>query len=85
VHGIARNEHQVPGRNSFGFLSHAKTARAFQDQHDFVVVWLQVKDIFAVFENVHVAREVLSVKQKCALDRVCSRRWIGAETTESIF
>ena len=62
MHGIAWDEDQITGLNSPGFLADAEPALAFQYLYDLIVIGLDVDDISASFENVDVARDVLSVK-----------------------
>ena len=85
MYGIARYEDQVTCLDSRDLLADLEPALAFQDQHELVVMWLDVDDIPAGFENIDVARDVLTVAQERSLDRIRGSCWIGRETLKGIF
>jgi hypothetical protein len=83
VHRIARDKDHTD-LDSPGLLADSEPTLAFQDQHDLVVIWLDVDDIPTVFENVDVARDVLPVTQERTFDRVRRGCWVGREATKSV-
>jgi len=54
MHRIARDEHQVTSLDLPGLLADSESALAFEDQHELVVIRLDVDHIFTFFENVAV-------------------------------
>lgn len=57
VHRVSRNEHEVTCFDPPCLLADSKTTLAFQDQYDFVVIWLNVNDIHTIFKDVDVGRQ----------------------------
>jgi hypothetical protein len=55
MHGVARNEHQVSRCHTPSLIAYAKSALAFYDQDELVVIRLDVNDVLIVFENIDVA------------------------------
>ena len=55
VHRITRNEHEITGLDSPGLIAYSEPARAFQDEYEFVMIRLDVNDVFTFLENVDVA------------------------------
>jgi hypothetical protein len=84
MHCIARDENQIASLNSPGLLPDPEPAPAFQHEHEFIVIWLNVDNVHAILENVDVAREVLAVTQERSLDRVRSGRWVSRETVKCV-
>jgi len=66
---VERDEHEVTGFDS-SVSSHSESTLSFHDEHEFVVIRLDVDDVLGFFENIDVARNVLTVAQKCPLDRI---------------
>ncbi len=50
------NKHEVTGFDSPCLITDAKATLTFQDENDFVVIWLDVDDIRVVFERIDIAR-----------------------------
>ncbi len=61
MNSIARDENQIARPDPRGFLANSEPTLTFQDQHELIVIWLDVDDVAAVFENVDVTRDMLSV------------------------
>jgi hypothetical protein len=85
MYGIARDEDQVTSTDSRGLLADPEPASALQDQHELVVIRLDVYDISALFENVDVTRDVLTVTQERSFDRIRGGGWVGRETMKGVF
>ena len=84
MHRIPRNEDQVPGLYSPGFLSNSEPALTFQNQHHFVMIRLDMDHIATALKNVHVAGDVLSIKEKRSFDWIRSRCSIGREAMKGV-
>ena len=84
MHRIPRNEDQVPGLYSPGFLSNSEPALTFENQHHFVMIRLDMDHIATAFKNVHVAGDVLSIKEKRSFDWIRSRCSIGREAMKGV-
>jgi len=81
---VARNEHEVTGFDSPGLVANPESALAFKDEYEFVVIRLDVDDVCRFFENIDVARNVLTVTQEGPLDRVGGGCLVRSETMNRI-
>jgi len=56
VNCISRDKHEITGFDSPCLITDSKATLTFQNQNDFVVIWLDVNDVRTVFESVDVTR-----------------------------
>jgi hypothetical protein len=84
MHGVARNEHQVSRFDSPSFIAYPKSALTFYDQDELIVIRLLVNHILIHFEDIDVARQMLSVAQKSSLDGITSSGRVGSKPIKRI-
>ena len=84
MHGVARNEDQVSRFHSPGFIAYPKSALTFYDQDELIVTRLLVNHILIHFEDIDVARQVLSVAQESSLDGITSGARVGSKPIKCI-
>ena len=81
---ITRNEHEVTGLDSSGLVADSEPARALHNQHELIVIRLDVDHIPTFIENIDVARDVLTVKQERSLDGVPCRCRVCLKAAEGV-
>jgi len=81
MHRISRDEHEITRLDSPGLIAYSEPALAFQDQHELVMIRLDVNNVFTLFENVDIARDVLAVTQERPLYGVAGGCGVGREAT----